>query len=282
MSNTVLSSNMLGSIPTEQSKKILTKMLEGSICLKKARVEHMETPKKTIPLVMDVPGTTWVGEGEKIKVVKPGIVPVTLEAHKLGFILTASREVLNDSVIDVFEDLHDVIAESFNSLIDRTILTGDTKSPFTKSIYDAALLNGVATTANLDVDISNVMSKVENEGFGATNIIATPSIKGELRSLKSTTKEPLIADTNRIYGVDIDYTSNINSSKTKLIGGDFKYLCMGILEDIKYDILREAILEDGAETINLAQQDLVGIRVTMRVASLILKDEAFSLIKPTV
>ncbi|CZS04890.1 hypothetical protein CDFC105_91546 [Clostridioides difficile] len=38
----------------------------------------------------EMEGPTWVGEGKKINVVEPTIVPVTLKAKKLGMIITAS------------------------------------------------------------------------------------------------------------------------------------------------------------------------------------------------
>ena len=59
------------------------------------------------------------------------------------------------------------------------------------------------------------------------------------------------------------------------------FLVTGVYKDITYDVLREATLDLGSgKQINLAQNDLCGIRVTMRIASNVLREEAFSLIKP--
>ncbi|MBE6064696.1 phage major capsid protein [Clostridium cochlearium] len=281
MEDVILSQQLDGLIPEDISKEIINNIMQGSIAMKYGNVEPMKTPTKTIPVVIDVPGATWVGEGEKIKVGKPSILPVNLKAKKIGIILTASREVLNDSVVNVFQDLKDAIAESFYSTIDRTIFTGDEKNPFPKTIYDVAVKNGITATDKLNIDISDTMGKVEEKGYSPTTVISAPAVKTQLRNLTTSTGEQLIKDVNSLYNVPAEYTTHFDNTKTPLMVGDFNYLRMGILQDISYDVLRESNLElENGTQISLGQQDLLGLRITMRVASLILKDDAFSLIKP--
>ena len=173
----ILSQQLDGIIPHEISNEIVKQIMEGSICMKYAKVEPMTTPKKTIPVVINVPGATWVGEGEKIKVGKPSIIPVTLEAKKIAIIMTASKESLTDPVTNLFEDLKDAIAESFYSVIDRTILTGDTKNPFKKTLLSVGTTRGVDETDDIMIDISNTMGKVEEGGFTPTVLIQAPATK---------------------------------------------------------------------------------------------------------
>ena len=279
----ILSQQLDGIIPHEISNEIVKQIMEGSICMKYAKVEPMTTPKKTIPVVIIVPGATWVGEGEKIKVGKPSIIPVTLEAKKIAIIMTASKEALTDPVTNLFEDLKDAIAESFYSVIDRTILTGDTKNPFKKTLLSVGTTRGVDETDDIMIDISNTMGKVEEGGFTPTVLIQAPATKTKLRNLKTTMGTQLVTDVNNIYSTPVEYTTHFDSTKTPLITGDFDYLRLGILEDIQYEVLRESTLslEDGT-SINLGQEDLMGLRVTMRVAAQVLRDEAFSVIKPKV
>ena len=63
----ILSNQLDGIIPHEISNEIIKQVMEGSICLRNAKNEPMTTVKKTIPVVISVPGATWVNEGEKIK-----------------------------------------------------------------------------------------------------------------------------------------------------------------------------------------------------------------------
>lgn len=286
--NTILSSNLSGLIPEEISNKIVAGVKKGSFCLYNSRIEPMTTVKKSVPVLASLPGPTFVGEGKKINVVKPTIVPVTLEAKKLAFIMTASRETLNDTVLHTFEQLQESIVDAFSIAIDKAIITGDViegDPVFTNTILDVAKKQKVDRTENIIADdIADALALVETNGYNASNILAINSIKNELRKEKTTTKEPLYQDVNSLYGTTINYTSHFDNTKGYAAVGDFKnYLMTGIYQNIEYDILRESTLDMGdGTTINLGQNDLVGIRVTMRIASNILREDAFSLVAPSV
>lgn len=278
----ILSNQLDGIIPHEISNEIIKQVMEGSICLRNAKNEPMTTVKKTIPVVVNVPGATWVNEGEKIKVGKPSIVPVTLEAKKIAIIMTASREALRDPVANLFESLKDAIAESFYSLIDRTILTGDDKSPFKKSVLSVATGKAVAETIDPYVDISNALGVVEEQGFSPNVLIQAPKLKSKIRKYQSAGGTTRADGINNIYSVPTEYTTHFDNTKALTFAGDFNYMRVGVYQDIQYEVLRESTLtlEDGS-TINLGQEDLMGLRVSMRVAMQILRDEAFAIVKPT-
>lgn len=281
----ILSNKLTGLIPEEISTKIVEKVVKGSYCLQNSRREPMKTVKKTIPVLVSMPGPTWVGEGEKINVVEPGIVPVTLEAKKLSFIITASREALEDSVVNVFEDLRDSISEAFCEAIDKAIITGSVtegQKPF-KTLYEVAEKQSVTRGEGVILDdFSDALALVENNSHEVTNIMAINSIKNELRKLKTSTGEYLLNDTTNIFGTPTEYLSHLDPTTSLAIMGNLRdFLVTGVYRDITYDVLREATLDLGSgKEINLAQNDLCGIRVTMRIASNVLREEAFSLIKP--
>ena len=69
-----------------------------------------------------------------------------------------------------------------------------------------------------------------------------------------------------------------------LIAGEWKYSLVGIRDDIEYEILKEATLqntldEDG-KPLSLAEQDMVAIKATMRIGYLCVKPEAFAALVP--
>lgn len=281
----ILSEKLTGLIPEEISSDILGKIVKGSYCLQNSRREPMKTVKKTIPVLVSMPGPTWVEENKKISISEPGIVPVTLEAKKLAFILTASREALNDSVVNVFEDLKDSISEAFCEAIDKAIITGSVtegQKPF-KTLYEVAEKQSVTRGEGVILDdVSDALALVENNGYEVTNIMALNSIKNELRKLKTSTGEYLLNDTSNIFGTPTEYLSHLDPETSLAILGNLRdFLVTGIYQDITYDVLREATLNLGSgNTINLAENDLIGLRVTLRIGANILREEAFSLIKP--
>lgn len=282
----LLSNNLSGLIPAEISNQIVSGVKKGSFCLNNSRIEPMTTVKKSVPVLANLPGPVWVGEGKKITVVKPQIVPVTLEAKKLAFILTASRETLNDTVLHTFDQLKESIVDAFSVAIDKAIITGDVieGSPvFTNTLLTVAEKQKVERTSNLIADdIADALAIVEGNGYNASNVLAINSIKNELRKEKTTTKEYLYSDVNNLFGTPINYTNQFDNAKGYAIVGDFvNNLMTGIYQDIEYDVLRESTLELGdGTTINLGQEDLIGLRVTMRIASNVLREEPFSLVAP--
>lgn len=282
----LLSNNLSGLIPAEISNQIVLGVKKGSFCLNNSRIEPMTTVKKSVPVLANLPGPVWVGEGKKITVVKPQIVPVTLEAKKLAFILTASRETLNDTVLHTFDQLKESIVDAFSVAIDKAIITGDVieGSPvFTNTLLTVAEKQKVERTSNLIADdIADALAIVEGNGYNASNVLAINSIKNELRKEKTTTKEYLYSDVNNLFGTPINYTNQFDNAKGYAIVGDFvNNLMTGIYQDIEYDVLRESTLELGdGTTINLGQEDLIGLRVTMRIASNVLREEPFSLVAP--
>jgi hypothetical protein len=86
---------------------------------------------------------------------------------------------------------------------------------------------------------------------------------------------PEVSTTNA-YGVDITYPmrglwptgATPPGLYAEMVAGDFTQGILGVRSDITYKLLSEAVIQDNTGTIifNLAQQDMVAMRVTLRVA----------------
>ena len=178
------------------------------------------------------------------------------------------------------------IVDAFSIAIDKAVIAGDTIDGTTTKVFPTTILETAAkqkverTTGTIADDIADALTLVENNNYNATNILAINSIKNELRKQKTTTGEYLYTNTNELFGVPMNYTNKFDSTTGYAVVGNFReYLLTGIYQSITYDVLREATLDLGdSKTINLAQEDLCGIRVTMRVASNILREDAFAMV----
>ena len=65
------------------------------------------------------------------------------------------------------------------------------------------------------------------------------------------------------------FEAQTGGQKTKLIAGDWSQGILGIRQDINVQMFREGVLQDtvtGAITHNLMQQDMVALRMTIRLA----------------
>lgn len=287
-----LKDELSGFVPVEQATEIMKDVARGSSILRLSKVSTMESDTKKIPVMTEGAGAYWVGEGERIQTSKAGWIYPELKAKKLAVIIPVTREKLNDTTIDVFSELKESIAEAFYKAIDAAGLFG-TNSPFAKNIMKSINEAGnkvvVGTNDTLDLDVSDAMALVEEAGYDVNGFAAKIGIKNALRKLRDGNGNQLYADGvngKEFYNEPIEFSRNGAWDKTKadIIGGDWDKALVGIREGIEYTILTEATLEgtldEDDKPISLAEQDLIGIKATMRLGFLPVKDDAFCAVVP--
>ena len=148
---------------------------------------------------------------------------------------------------------------------------------------------GTNGEGKLDLDVADAMATVEDAGYDVNGFAAKIGIKNSLRKLRDGNGNQLFVDGvngKELYSQPIEFSRNGAWDKTKaeLVGADWDKSLVGIRDSLEYEILKEATLEgtvdkDG-KPISLAEQDLIGIKATMRLAYLPIKDEAFCAVVP--
>ena len=288
---TYLKDELSGFVPKEQAQEIIKKVARGSSVIRLSRVEPMNSETKKIPVMTSGAGAYWIGEGKRIGTSGATWIFPELHAKKLGVIIPVTREKINDSTIDVFSELQDSISEAFYKSFDAAALFGY-ESPFATSVMGAITdceAEVSASAASLDIAASDVMAKVEEAGYDADGFIAKIGVKNSLRKLRDANGSPIFiagTDQNELYGQPIEFIRNgaWRDEEAELIAGEWKYSLVGIRDDIEYEILTEATLqgtldEDG-KPLSLAEQDMVAVKATMRIAYLCVKPEAFAALVP--
>ncbi|MGU8571805.1 phage major capsid protein [Clostridium perfringens] len=285
-----LKDELQGFVPVEQAKDIMKSIARGSSILRLSTVKPMTSDTKKFPVMTEGPGAYWVGEGERIQTTKAGWIYPEMKAKKLAVIIPVTKEKLKDSTINVFEELKPEIAEAFFKAIDAACLFG-TNSPFAKNIFNSAvkaqnfIVDG--TSKSLDLDVSDVMALIEDDGFDVDGFVANNGIKNRLRKLRDANGNQLFVngvDTKEFYNEPIEFSRNGAWDKTKaeIIAADWSKSLVGIRDGLEYEILKEATLQGTVDTdgkpISLAEQDMIGIKATMRLGFLPIKDEAFAVL----
>ena len=286
---TMLKDQLQGFVPVEQAKEIMKDIARGSSILRLSKVETMESDSKKFPTMTEGPGAYWVGEAERIKTTEAKWIFPEMHAKKIAVIIPVTKEKLNDTTMNVFEELKSAIAEAFYQSIDSACLFG-TNSPFKKSIFQSAvnvdnfILDG---TSSLDLDVSDVMALVEDAGVDVNGFAAHNGIKNRLRKLRDANGNQLFVngiDQKEFYNEPIEFSRNGSWDKTKgeIIAADWTKSLVGIREGLEYEILKEATLQNtlGADgkPLSLAEQDLIAIKATMRLGFLPIKDDAFAIL----
>lgn len=191
---------------------------------------------------------------------------------EIAVIVPIKEDVLDDASIDVWGEIRPRIEEAFGKKIDQAIFVGVDKP----SAWRADLLSSIAQanafvpqgSGTLYSAINDAMVKVEESGYNPTGIIGGVDVKGKFRMMLDTSGQP-------IKGTEIDelpkaYIDNGAWDKTKaqMIVGDFTQAVYSIRQDITYKLLTEAVIQnpDDREIMyNLAQDDMVALRVVMRL-----------------
>lgn len=194
-----------------------------------------------------------------------------INAAELAVIVPIKENVLNDTSIDIWSEVKPRIVEAFGKKIDNAIFNGtDKPADWRAGLIPSIVSAGAEVTEgdNLYSDINDVMTKVEESGYNVTGLLGGVGLKGKFRMLTDTTGQP-------IKGTEIDslpkaFLDNGAWDKTKsiLIAGDFSQAVYAIRQDVTYKVLTEAVIQDpssGDILYNLAQDDMVALRVVMRL-----------------
>lgn len=191
--------------------------------------------------------------------------------EELAVIVPIKEDVLDDASIDIWAQVRPRLVEAIGKKIDQAILVGVDKPAGFRADLLTSILNAgayVAQGGTLYSAINDAMVKVEESGYNPTGIIGGVDVKGKFRMMLDTSGQP-------IKGTEIDelpkaYIDNGAWDKTKaqMIVGDFTQAVYSIRQDITYKLLTEAVIQDpstGDIKYNLAQEDMVALRVVMRL-----------------
>lgn len=191
---------------------------------------------------------------------------------EIAVIVPIKEDVLDDASIDIWGEIRPRLVEAIGKKIDQAIFVGVDKP----SAWRADLLSSIAQagayvsqgSGTLYSAINDAMVKVEESGYNPSGIVGGVDVKGKFRMMLDTSGQP-------IKGTEIDelpkaYIDNgaWDKSKAQMIVGDFTQAVYSIRQDITYKVLDQAIIQnpsDGEIMYNLAQEDMVALRVVMRL-----------------
>jgi HK97 family phage major capsid protein len=273
-------------IPDEVSRDIIQSLPTSSFCLATFRRTTMSRKQVRQPVLSALPVAYWVNGDTGLKqTTEMAWANKYLVAEELAALVPIPQAVLDDSDFDIWGEVRPRIVEALGKALDQAIIFGVNKpSTWPAAIIPAATSAGHAVEASggasppqdLAADINDVMALVEADGFDVNGFAAAPTLKAQLRGLRDANKgllfQPsLTAGTpSTLYGEDITFVKNgsWNASTALLVAGDWTQGIIAVRQDVSYRILDQAVIQDntGAIIYNLAQQDMVALRVTARFA----------------
>jgi HK97 family phage major capsid protein len=277
-------------IPEQISRMMLGKATEESAVLRMFRRIPVSRNQIRFPILSALPVAYWVtGDTGLKQTTEMAWDNKFLNIEEIATILPVPENVAADVDINIWDNAEPYIVEAFHRALDSAVFFG-TNAPasFPTNVLASCIAasntvtEGTATAAQGAYfgDIDNLISVVEEDGFDVSGFVASRAIRRKLRAARNTdgtrTDEGRIGgDLNSLDGTPISYplrglwgTGGGAGTNVRLFAGDWaSQFVVAVREDITFKLLDQAVIQDntGAIVYNLAQQDMIAMRVKFRV-----------------
>ena len=238
------------------------------------RLPNMSSDKTKLRVSDALPVAYFVDESKnngRKNLTKAAWKNVFLTAEEIAVIVPIKENLLNDASVDLWAEIRPQLTSAIAKTIDAAVFKGEgAPTSWGEGIIPQIIAKGkkVAETGKLYEDINKVMVEVEESGYDVNALLGGVGLKGKFRMMTDTTGQPL--NTTEIGSLRREYLDNGSWDKetATLIAGDFNQAVYAIRSDVDYKVLTEAVIQDpssGEILYNLAQEDMVALRVTFRM-----------------
>lgn len=270
-------------IPEDVASEIIQNTTKESAALTLMRRATMATNQQRMPVLSALPIAYFVNGDTGLKqTTEVAWGNKFLNAEEIACIVPIPEAVLEDASFDVWGEIRPKLEEAVGRTLDAAIFFGVNKpSSWPTDIAASAVAAGnvvargtnLAAAGGIATDISDVMGTVELDGFDVNGFVTTRSYRRFLRNARATDGQKLLdISTNTLEGEQIVYAMNglwpTGFNAAELFAGDWTQFVLAVRRDMTYKLLSEAVIQDntGAIVYNLAQQDMVAMRLTFRAA----------------
>lgn len=281
-----------GEVPMSEdfASQIIDNAKDGSAALTLFRRATVSKAQQRFPVLSALPTAYWVNGDTGLKqTTEVNWANKYINIEELAAIVPVPENVLDDSDFDIWGEVRPKLETALARALDDAVFFG-TNAPasFPTNVRAASIAAGNTVTAPTVAvpgtggfmgTLDEVLNVLEDDGYDPTGYVAARGIRRALRSARSTYGERLDRDRvsaglDEIDGDHITYAMRgmwplpVGAGVKGVLGfaGDWSQFVLGVRKDITYKVLTEAVIQDGAGAIqyNLAQQDMVALRVTFR------------------
>lgn len=265
------------SLPSEISSEIIAKTQEESAIMRLARQVALPGNGATIPVITADPEAAWVAETAQKPVSNSTLSSKLMTAYKIAVIETFSKEFARDARA-LYDELIRRLPAALAGVFDATVI-GATPAPGQNfDTFAAATAQSILNANNgtylglvaADADIAAHGGVMNGLAFGAQG-------RGLLLTATDTTNRPLFLASategvvDRVLGVPAYFNRKLYkaaaSGTAALVGiaGDWSKAVYGTVEGVQISVSDQATVVSGQTTINLWQQNMIGVLAEIEV-----------------
>lgn len=271
-------------IPEDVVNRLIGGLTNQSAALTLFPRVSMSSKQQRMPVLTALPTAYFVtGDTGQKQTTEAAWDNKYLDAEEIAVIVPIPEAVLDDASFDVWGSIQPLLEQAAGRTLDAAVFFGTNKPA---SWPTAIVPDAIAKSKDVDVgataanggyaaDVSNLFAQVEESGYDVSGVIANRIWRGRLRNARNAQGDRFgEVSSNEVYGVTVQYPMRglwpnpATSGNVSMIAGDFSEGILAIRQDFTYKILTEAVIQDntGAIVYNLAQQDMVAMRMVFRVA----------------
>lgn len=246
------------------------------------KLPNMTSKQTKIPVLDMLPMAYWVNGDTGFKQTsEQSWDNVYMTAAELAVIVPIPEAVMSDSSYDILGEVTPRVNEAMGQRIDQAILFGlNRPSEWQTDIITRARNAGNNVSGGISYDgllgTNGLISKVEDSGHMVNGIVASVKTRSALRGIKDTTGHPLfMSDMKAATPYTLDGTSiafpmngSFDNTVALMVAGDFSQAVYAMRQDITVKLLDQGVIQDPttkAIVYNLAQQDMIALRVVVRL-----------------
>lgn len=246
------------------------------------RLPNMTSQQTRVPVLSMLPMAYWVnGDTGYKQTSQQAWDNVYLDAGELAVIVPIPEAVVNDASFDIVGEVIPRVNEAIGAKVDQAILFGINRPVNWQSdIFTMARQAGNNVSGGITYDTllgtEGLFSKVEKAGYAVDGVVAAMTGRAAMRGIKDDAGRPIFvtdmqgATRYALDGAPMYFPENgsFDVSVAQMIAGNWSQLVYSIRQDIQTKILTEAVIQNPATkeiTYNLAQQDMIALRVTFRM-----------------
>lgn len=272
-----------GIIPELYSNQFLDVITAESAALSAFRTIRLGTKTNVFPVLSALPTAGFVTEDpENANGVKPKSKvewnSKVITAEEIAVIIPIHENVIEDSTVDLWAQIRPLVGQAFGQVIDDAILYGSGKpaswrAGLIPAAFTAGAVSLVDNTHDLIDAFNGAFEYVEADGNDVNTVIAGPRMRSRLRGLRDQDGQLIYASikdgngSESVYGASLYRTRNgvWDDNDALALCVDSSKVVVGLRSDMSYKLLTEATLGTGEDALNLAERDMVALRVKMRL-----------------
>ncbi|MCK9514261.1 MAG: phage major capsid protein [Actinobacteria bacterium] len=289
-----------GALTTEEVAQLQTELYDTSWLLRLAlRLPDMNQAQRRMPIWQNLPFAYFVdGDTGLAQTTDADWTNRFIDAETLAVIVPIPKTVLADSGYDLWAQVRPKLVEALDRAVTGAVIFGLTPAgqpipgTWTTNLGGAGIF-AAATAAGQVLSLANyvdlyeailgedgvgnpgVCGAVEADGFLVNGHVAAIPMRSRLRNVRSTGGQPIFMQSMQqageytLDGAGITFPDDgiINAATALMISGAWNKLAWAYRQDMEWEISTEATITDaaGKTVFNLFQQNMVGLKVTMRI-----------------